>query len=154
MSVITLGPGLDPVLPCQLPHSPQAPALARHHARTALGGCHLGTEALDDVLLVVSELVTNAVQHALPPVMLRLSHGGASGRATVHVEVTDSGPAAEASREGDGPPVGETGRGNAIVAALSTRYGTHARADRVTRWADLEVPGPGDRTRGRARSNT
>lgn len=41
------------------------PSVARHGA--VLGGWGTDSAAADQALLVVSELVTNAVEHALPP---------------------------------------------------------------------------------------
>ncbi|MFC8013824.1 ATP-binding protein, partial [Streptomyces cinereoruber] len=52
-----------------LEHGPLAPATARHAARAVLEAWGLDEEQVYDVLLVISELVTNAVVHALPPVV-------------------------------------------------------------------------------------
>ncbi len=51
----------------------------------------MGQAATESVLLVVSELVTNAIEHALPPVVLRLHRDRAGDQ--VWVGVTDGGPA-------------------------------------------------------------
>ena len=45
-----------------LPHAPEAPSLARREVLGALGH-RLPERTLEDLLVVVSELVTNAVRH-------------------------------------------------------------------------------------------
>lgn len=50
-----------------LPHRAEAARTARRLAHTVLGGWGVVQETIDDALLVVSELITNAVEHALPP---------------------------------------------------------------------------------------
>ncbi|MYS47932.1 ATP-binding protein, partial [Streptomyces sp. SID5998] len=50
-----------------LPPTPGAVPSVRRRVRAVLGGWDLPTGAADDVLLVVSELVTNALVHARPP---------------------------------------------------------------------------------------
>ena len=62
-----------------------APTHARRYARLWAGSEGLPTTVVDDVALVVTELVTNAVLHGDPPVELDLS--ASSGR--VRGEVTD-----------------------------------------------------------------
>ncbi|MGW5695556.1 ATP-binding protein [Streptomyces asiaticus] len=51
------------------------------------------SDLADDALLVVSELITNAVVHALPPASLCLSRQGGRAACAVRIEVTDAGPA-------------------------------------------------------------
>lgn len=55
-----------------LEHGPLAPSSARHEARPVLAAWGLDDDQIYDTLLVISELVTNAVSHALPPVVLHL----------------------------------------------------------------------------------
>lgn len=127
----------DHVLP--VPHILEAVAAVRRRAHALLADWELPTENLEVALLVISELITNAIVHALPPAMLRLRCSANEGRRTLRIEVTDSGPSPQARR-----PIGELeqdehGRGISIVMALSASCGTYARRDRVTRWADLPV---------------
>jgi len=91
---------------------------AREFVRTAVTDWGFGTR-LDDVLLCVSELATNALLHGVPPgrgyvVRLLLREGGTGLR----VEVHDSG-----SGDGRRPvvrePEGESGRGLLLVAAVA-----------------------------------
>ncbi|HEY5334464.1 MAG TPA: ATP-binding protein [Mycobacteriales bacterium] len=92
-------------------------------------------ETRDDTLLIVSELVTNAIRHGRP-----LTADG-----TVHVDwtVTDRGVAIEVTDGGGGLPLAaassdhdEGGRGLAIVDALATRWGVvDAVTSATTVWA-------------------
>lgn len=97
----------------------RAPHDARLHVRACLGTWRLG-HITDDVQLIASELVANSVQHSGgSDVVLWLAQSGTS----VIVRVWDSSPQ---------PPVlvnvgdfDESGRGLAIVAALSARTGCY-----------------------------
>jgi anti-sigma regulatory factor (Ser/Thr protein kinase) len=122
---------------------PTAVPCARLHARQVLWEWRLG--GLREVAeLVVSELVTNAVQatagRQLPaPVRLRLSSDGS--RALVEVWDADSRPPQPRAVEADGVPdlVAERGRGLLLVAALSTRWGWYPerRCGGKVVWAEL-----------------
>jgi len=57
-------------------------AAAREHARTALTSWGLAS-LIDDVTLVISELVTNSVVHAAPPILLSLHLYGQALRGEV-----------------------------------------------------------------------
>ena len=118
-------------------HIPEAVRTLRHRARTLLTHWDFSPEAIDEALLVISELATNAINHALPPAELGLSISETDGRRILHVEVTDAGPAPRPSPFPDRPNSDESGRGLSIVAALSLRHGTHSTPERTTQWADL-----------------
>ncbi|MFD9207951.1 ATP-binding protein [Streptomyces sioyaensis] len=122
---------------CPLPHIPEAVSVVRRRMRTVLADWNLAPDLAEDVLLVISELITNAVVHALPPAALRLSRTGADGRDTLRVEVTDAGPAAAEGRPAVEPCAGEHGRGIGIVTALSAECGTQVHPGGTTRWAEL-----------------
>src|SRR5881392_1211294 len=74
-----------------LPHAPQAAGIARRLTFDTLKGWGVQDDEAHSVVLAVSELVTNAVAHALPPVALQL--GPPSERRIILVAVTDGGPA-------------------------------------------------------------
>ncbi|MBB5931085.1 two-component sensor histidine kinase [Streptomyces echinatus] len=93
-------------------------------------------EIVEDALLVVSELVTNAIVHARPPAELRLSWVRGDGCRSLRIEVSDAG-AAPAGRSLLGIDPDEHGRGEAIVHALATRHGIRIHPGGVTRWAEL-----------------
>jgi anti-sigma regulatory factor (Ser/Thr protein kinase) len=90
---------------------------------------HTGHTFHDDVLLVVSELVTNAVRHAPGPLALELGlvPGG------VAVAVRDSSPSPPRSRNPD--PTG--GHGWSIVRRLSRSVHVAPRPDGKTVHAEL-----------------
>lgn len=115
----------------RLPSSPLAPRTARAEVRRRLGEWALD-QAADDVLLLVSELVTNAVHHARSAVELTLRTDGKA----VRVEIRDDSPA---------PPVHQAftddrlrGRGIALVDALSTRWGVEPVRDGKTVWFEVQ----------------
>ncbi|WP_326682025.1 ATP-binding protein [Streptomyces sp. NBC_01237] len=85
-----------------------------------------------DVGLVVSELVTNAIEHGLGTVCLRVWQGPGE----LHVEVADDNPApARLRAAGDEE---ESGRGLFLVADLARGWGV--RDGGRTTWATLRAP--------------
>ncbi|MCX2185766.1 ATP-binding protein [Streptomyces sp. SKN60] len=122
-----------------LEHGPLAPGAARHAARPVLAAWGLDEDQTYDNLLVISELVTNAVTHALPPVVLHL-HTTADGSGHVQVRVSDGGPqtAAAATNWAATRPDDEHGRGDTIITALAHHTGTDSDIDGlIDHWADL-----------------
>ncbi|MER6612648.1 ATP-binding protein [Streptomyces xantholiticus] len=122
-----------------LPHVPRAASFVRRRVRAILADWHLPADVAEDVLLLASELLTNAITHALPPATLRLSQVLVDGLRAVHIEVTDAGPAAPADRPACELDPDEHGRGIEIVVALSARYGMQELAGGTSRWADVVV---------------
>jgi anti-sigma regulatory factor (Ser/Thr protein kinase) len=116
---------------------PEAIRTLRHRVRTVLTDYEIEPDAVDDALLVISELATNAIEHALPPAELRLSLAEVDGCRVLHIEISDAGPAPRPSSGPGRPDSDENGRGLGIVAALSLRLGTRADPGRTVRWADL-----------------
>lgn len=105
-------------------------------ARQATGAClprwGVPPAVVDAVLLVVSELVTNAIIHGKGQVRLRVFH---CEEGQLRVEVRDeSRVPAQMRVTGDGD-LG--GRGLHLVEALSRKWGTSA--DGRTAWAVLPV---------------
>jgi DNA-binding NarL/FixJ family response regulator len=99
-----------------LPATAASAGLARQFARQVLGS--EGDDVLDTVQLLVSELVTNAVVHArsAPTVAIHLFDDH------VHVEVLDD--RTDEARLEDADSDAESGRGVALVDALSERWGS------------------------------
>ncbi|WP_326612293.1 SpoIIE family protein phosphatase [Streptomyces scopuliridis] len=161
-----------------LPGNPLAPSAARRFTRAALAdwtslgllttctfcqgdeGCSPGEHSTDlladDAVLIVDELVTNAVVHAGTTVELlcRLEDPGedASGTpegegeepAAVVLEVSDHHPARAIQSDATGQaPAGtpEYGRGLQLVAALAERWGITYRSGLKTVWARLPLEG-------------
>ncbi|POX48175.1 ATP-binding protein [Streptomyces sp. Ru71] len=119
-----------------IPHIPEAVALVRRRVGSLLKEWDVGADSVDEVLLVVSELVTNAVLHALPPATLTLSCTVSACGRRVRVEVRDHG-AAEVIGE---PADDEHGRGCGIVIALAAACGAYTDASGCVRWAELDCP--------------
>ncbi len=105
---------------CRLPLPAEllSAALAREIVRAVLtGNDAAATEVVDDVVLVVSELVTNAVRHANGPIVLEVQRHSDG----VEVGVEDASPVLPHPRSGDE----EGGRGLPIVDALASCWGVH-----------------------------
>ncbi|MFI8944141.1 ATP-binding protein [Streptomyces syringium] len=86
---------------------------------------------IHDVVVVVSELVTNAIQHGRGTVRLRIRHTGDELR----VEVTDDNAAPARMRAAGDEDV--CGRGLSLVAALVHEWGVGE--DGRTTWATVRV---------------
>ncbi|MGV9849832.1 ATP-binding protein [Streptomyces sp. NPDC003442] len=125
----------DHVLP--VPHICEAVATVRRRAHALLSAWELPADRVDEALMVISELVTNAILHALPPAVLRLSWTECEGRAGLRIEVTDGGPIPADQRADEDIEPDEHGRGLGIVTALSSRHGSHTCHEGITWWADL-----------------
>lgn len=122
-----------------LPHSPGAVSAVRRRIRTVLTDWNLAADIAEDVLLVASELLTNALVHALPPATLRLSRSQADRSRAVRVEVTDMGPLTPAGLSATALDPDEHGRGLGIVTALAARCGVHVHSGGTSRWAELQL---------------
>ena len=83
----------------------------------------------DTVLLLVSELATNAVRHAATPWELHI----ACTRRTVTVEVLDHDATHKPEVQHPGPDA-TSGRGLLIVERLATRWGCEPRGDGKAVW--------------------
>lgn len=121
-----------------LPHTPGAVASVRGCVRAVLRAWGVAAETTEDVLLVTSELLTNALVHALPPVTLTLSRSLSDRCTGVRVEVTDMAAPSPSVRPAEDPD--EHGRGLGIVAALSERCGVRLHPAGTGRWAELRTP--------------
>ncbi len=122
-----------------LPPVPGAVSVMRRRARAVLADWNLSPEVAEDAILVISELLTNAIVHALPPAALRLSWVRVDGLSALRVEVKDAGPALAAGRPAVRLDPDEQGRGRGIIHALAARYGIRVQSDGIVRWADLAV---------------
>lgn len=98
-----------------LPFDHRAPRLARRAAADVLGSW--GFVRSHEVLLLVSELVANALFHGRGPIRLRLM----SNRRVLLCAVIDSGRRLPRPRAPG--PAGEHGRGLRLVHSLATAYG-------------------------------
>lgn len=112
---------------------------ARRWARARLAGSGVGVdEPLGETLiLLVSELVTNAVVHTGRPAVLRLSLPGVEAEsAPVRLEVADRSGLAPVPRCADGDATG--GRGLALVDGLADRWGWSREGAGKSIWCELD----------------
>jgi anti-sigma regulatory factor (Ser/Thr protein kinase) len=120
----------------ELDGDPDAPSRGRHAVTAVLDrwGCEPDTR--EDLLLVVSELVTNAVVHGAEPI--RVTMVRAPQR--VRVEVTDGAAASSPHGNPRPPKDAETGRGLSVVTRLALAWGWRASPGRgKTVWAELPL---------------
>ncbi|MFF8732735.1 ATP-binding protein [Streptomyces sp. NPDC015171] len=122
---------------CPIPPVAGAVSAVRRRVAAVLADWSVCPEIVEDTLLVVSELVTNAIVHARPPAELRLSWVRREGGGTLRIDVTDMGAALTAGDSLIGIDPDEHGRGEAIVHALATCHGIRLHTGGVTRWAEL-----------------
>ncbi|MFD7033305.1 ATP-binding protein [Streptomyces sp. NPDC059917] len=124
------------------PRSRQTVRSAREFARVTLHAWGV-THRQDEMLLCVSELVTNALVYGVPPgrgYRLRLLRCGGF----VRVEVHDSGGGRPSVQDRDVDAEG--GRGLLLVAAVADRWGVGVRVPGKVVWCEfgLAEGGPGD----------
>ena len=122
----------DRIVSWDLPAEPAVVAGARAQAARQLAAWGLG-EATDTTEQIVSELLTNAILHAKPPIELRLILDGA-----LTCEVSDGSKAGPHLRCAD--PYDEDGRGLLLVARLTERWGTRRTRTGKTIWAQQPLP--------------
>jgi anti-sigma regulatory factor (Ser/Thr protein kinase) len=114
-----------------VPSVPQSVARIRRHA-AACAAAHPGVD-LDTLLLLVSEVATNALVHGSGDVRVRVLAAGDRLR----VEVDDGSGSMPAPREARDDAEG--GRGLALVQALATRWGADPRTGGKTVWFELSA---------------
>jgi anti-sigma regulatory factor (Ser/Thr protein kinase) len=128
---------------------PTAVPSARAHARTIVGEWAMASMA-EDVALIVSELVANAVVASGDPSQCPRYSGARDGVPAVHlrlwsdctcivIEVWDLSLRSPEARPHD--PDAENGRGLLLIEALSARWGWSYRPGRPGKvvWAEIKV---------------
>ncbi|MEU9404112.1 ATP-binding protein [Streptomyces sp. NPDC048281] len=112
--------------------NPACSRQARRITRAFLGLWKVNGELAENIVLAVSELVTNAFEHGTGDVGLRVRYPGDELR----IEVTDENPTpAELHPSGDEDV---SGRGLFIVAVLARKWGVSK--DGTTTWCVFRVP--------------
>ncbi|MGW6923904.1 SpoIIE family protein phosphatase [Streptomyces sp. NPDC054950] len=124
--------GADHVVSWEVPADPAAVAEVRARATRQVEAWGLGDLAMTSEL-IVSELVTNAVLYATPPIRLRLILD-----ARLTCEVSDASSTAPRLRHAR--IMDEGGRGLFLVAQLAHRWGSRYTADGKIIWAEQEIP--------------
>jgi anti-sigma regulatory factor (Ser/Thr protein kinase) len=105
---------------------------ARRKTAAVLNRWRCQRERTDDAVLVVSEVVTNAVQHGAGVVLVRLLRR----RTHVRVEVQDNSPRLPVLLAVGGRAA-ERGRGLHIVRNLASHWGSQRNAGGKLVWAEL-----------------
>lgn len=125
---------MHPVAQFTFGREPDAVPRARRQARAALSAARPGLAA--DAELVVSELVTNACLHGLPPISVRVVIDD-----VVRIEVEDAGRAAPLPLARNNEAM--TGRGLGLVASLAKSWGSRPLpgGGKVV-WAELDESVP------------
>ncbi|MBX7555226.1 SpoIIE family protein phosphatase [Streptomyces sp. tea 10] len=124
--------GASHVASWNLPADPSVVATARRRAARQLSVWGL-RDAADSTELIVSELVTNAIRHAHPPIQLRLIHDTA-----LICEVSDASSTTPHLRRARA--LDEGGRGLFLVGQVAERWGTRHTPTGKTVWAEQPPP--------------
>ncbi|HEX2383936.1 MAG TPA: ATP-binding protein [Acidimicrobiales bacterium] len=121
---------VEPSVAVELGPSPSTPGAARALVREHWT-MQVQPEVLDVVGLCVSELVTNAIDHAQPPYWLRLTRRGH----TLRIELDDAtvDPPIVRSQH----PLQARGRGMFLVDTLSRAWGVLPSGHGKTVWAEF-----------------
>ena len=116
---------------------PRSPAAARSFVRSAVGSLltrPAPASLCDDLELVVSELVTNAVRAGSPTVAVAV----VVDDDRVVLRVSDAAGGWPDPRDTDVYDTG--GRGLPLVSAISTSWGVRMSGDSKVVWAELVIP--------------
>lgn len=119
----------------ELPSSLLSPGRARAWAERALPGSGLRGAEHDDVILLISELVTNAVRHARCDVVATVIIRLAASTDCIRIEISDRGDGFAPAAISRPTPADPGGRGLFVVDALASRWGT-ACAERHCVWLE------------------
>jgi serine/threonine-protein kinase RsbW len=120
----------------RLPATPASAAALRHQITADLTEQPVAPALIDDVVLVATELVTNAIRHAEPLVGGQVTVTWTVDGGSVLIRVTDGGGASR-PRVRHPSPRETSGRGLALVEALATHWGVEDTAGATTVWATI-----------------
>jgi anti-sigma regulatory factor (Ser/Thr protein kinase) len=125
-------PPMAVALRSDFPGTSESVGRVRHWLRAALGAC----PAVDDAVLLASELTTNALVHSASgqsgSFAVMVSHRSAY----VRVEVVDQGGPWQPGDIGDG----QHGRGLLIVGTVARAWGVTGDHSGRTVWFELDCP--------------
>jgi anti-sigma regulatory factor (Ser/Thr protein kinase) len=134
----------------RLPPTPAAVTLARKFCRQLLETWRVGPTVLDEVEVVVSELVTNAVRHSDDPIEVSLE----CPPNVIRVEVTDSSHRMPVTRDANPTYEPTEGRGLVIVQSLASRWGIESEGLGKTVWCEFDLPTGPAPSRARGQNDT
>lgn len=118
----------------ELAAHPGSVAQARHLTRARLAGWAVSEDTCDTAVLVVSELVTNAIVHSASERVVCELHDDDD---LVRIAVRDEGCAPGEPHPSPQRPEEEHGRGLLLVAAVCRSWGAQDTAPGLLVWADL-----------------
>ena len=119
----------------ELPFDETAAAIARNAMANILGSWSVARSVVANVVLIASELVTNAVNHGRPPITLRLSRTTSE----LLLEVIDAaGHVPRVLRPG---PADDHGRGLHLVSTLAQKWGTRRAEHGKAVWCTFPFAG-------------
>lgn len=122
-----------------LPYAPASVAVARQRLTADLDAAGVIQAAVGDAVLVVSELLSNAIRHARPLPGASVQVAWAVDGGAVEVAVSDGGaPTRPYPAHASVSALG--GRGLDIVQYLSRTWGVRTDPDGLTVWAVLPAP--------------
>ncbi len=125
-----------------LPWAPASVAVARSRLAADLSAAGIFEAAVGDAVLVVSELLSNAIRHARPLPGANVQVAWAVGEDAIEVAVSDGGAPTTPVR-GHATVSSLGGRGLAIVEYLARRWGVRSDDSGHTVWAVLAAPAVG-----------
>ena len=119
-----------------VPHERTGVRIARHAFADQLEAAGVPPEDRDDAMLVLSELVSNAVKHAAPLPTGEITVRWEVRDDLLHIEITDGGGG---TRPHPSAPLLSAlgGRGLDIVRTVSSQWGVTEDHDTVTVWAEV-----------------
>jgi anti-sigma regulatory factor (Ser/Thr protein kinase) len=123
----------------QLPRSPHSAGRARALLREQLAAWNVEGEVAQTAELLLSELVTNSIQHAYVPRGREIAVRLARYDGMLRVEAADANNHRPAPRSAEADDEG--GRGLALVVALAERWGCCPRRHGIGKavWAELKI---------------
>jgi anti-sigma regulatory factor (Ser/Thr protein kinase) len=124
---------LTPTAHRSLPASPHAPRDARAFLAAVACPQHVSHDSVQTAALLVSELVTNALRHAGPPLSLTVG----CARSWLVVEVNDGSLELPAQQSPD--ELAEGGRGLPLISALATAWGSVVSSSGKVTWLRLHL---------------
>lgn len=128
---------------------------ARKWARSRLAGAGVAEDepVAETLILLISELVTNAVVHTGCPAVLRMRIPQRESTGPVRVEVADESGRPPRQRQAEGEDTG--GRGLELVSGLADRWGWQREGTGKQIWCELDrSAGPEDMATRRETGST
>jgi len=121
-----------------LPHATASAGRARECVQRALLARGVARDLVDDSVLIVSEILSNALKHARPLAGGKVQLTWSAGPDSVVLEVTDGGGATR-PRVGAAAVTAGAGRGLAVVRRLSRDWGVREAPSGTTVWAVVDL---------------